>query len=84
MKPQESHSDDRHGALFKTELSDIIDRSHPLAKLAHTVDWTSLDQAFAPLFCGDNGCPAKSTRLMTALQYLKYTYDLSDEDVVDG
>ena len=28
--------------------------------------------------------PAVSTRLMVALHYLKYTYNLSDEDVVEG
>lgn len=58
--------------------------NHPLVRLAGAVNWAALDAEFAPLFCDDNGRAAKSTRLMTALHYLKYTFDLSDEDVVSG
>jgi IS5 family transposase len=32
----------------------------------------------------DNGRPAISTRLMVALHYLKYTFNLSHEEVVSG
>ncbi len=84
MRPEESACEDLQGDLFKIELQSIIDMHHPMVKLAHTVDWSKLDSTFAPLFCEDNGRPAKSTRLMVALHYLKYTYDLSDEDVVAG
>ncbi|NQU44804.1 transposase [bacterium] len=84
MKPQNAPCEDLQGDLFKTELVEIIDLAHPLVQLAEAVDWAALDAEFAPLFCGDNGCPAKSVRLMTALHYLKYSFDLSDEDVVAG
>ena len=84
MKPQDAPCDDQQGDLFKTELRDIIDPTHALVKLAAAVDWQKLDAHFAPLFCGDNGRPGTNTRLMCALHYLKYTYDLSDEAVVDG
>jgi IS5 family transposase len=84
MQPQDSPCEDLQGDLFKVQLQSIVDLSHPLVKLAHTVDWASLDETLDPLFCKDNGRPANSTRLMVALHYLKYTYDLSDEDVVDG
>jgi len=41
-------------------------------------------KAFGATFCPDNGCPAVSTRLMVALHYLKFTYNLSDDDVVSA
>ncbi len=64
------------------ELSRIIDRGHGLVKLAEAVDWHRLDEMFGSTYCPDNGRPGVSTRLMVALHYLKYTHNLSDEDVV--
>jgi len=84
MNPQASPCDDRQGDLFKIELETIVDLAHPLVKLAHTVDWPGLEAALGASYCEDNGRPAISTRLMVALHYLKYTFDLSDEDVVAG
>ena len=48
------------------------------------MDWDRLDELFGSTYCPDNGRPGVSTRLMVALHYLKYTYNLSDEDVVAG
>jgi IS5 family transposase len=48
------------------------------------VAWDHLDELFGSTYCPDNGRPGVSTRLMVALHYLKYTYNLSDEDVVEG
>ena len=62
----------------------MIDPSHPLVKLSKAVDWKRLEEVFGETYCPDNGRPAISTRLMVALHYLKYTYDLSDEDTVQG
>lgn len=84
MKPQKDPCKDRQGSLFLVELTDMINPSHPLIQLSKAVDWAGLEAEFTPRFCQDNGCPAKSIRLMTALHYLKYTYDLSDEEVVAG
>ena len=70
--------------MFRTELSNIIDPGHALVKMARTIDWDRLDEVFGETFCPDNGRPAVSTRLMVALHYLKYTHNLSDEDVVAG
>ena len=39
---------------------------------------------FGATYCLDNGRPAVGTRLVAALHYLKYTYNLSDEDIVAG
>lgn len=81
MKPAKT-SHDPQGDLFKTELARIIDMTHPLVRLGHEVDWERLEEVFGKTYCEDNGRPATSTRLLVALHYLKYTFNLSDEDVV--
>lgn len=62
----------------------MINTSHPLVKLSMVVDWKRLDETFGASFCSDNGRPAISSRLMVALHYLKYSCNLSDEEVVSG
>jgi len=84
MKPKASPSANKQRHLFKTELIHIIDLSHPLVKLAGAIDWERLDEVFGDSYCPDNGRPGISTRMMVALHYLKYTYNLSDEDVVEA
>ena len=82
MKPKKSPQKDRQRDLFRSELSRIINSKHGLVKLAKVVEWDSLDELFGSTYCPDNGRPGVSTRLMVALHYLKYTYNLSDEDIV--
>jgi IS5 family transposase len=84
MKPRKSACKNRQKELFRIELIQIIDPGHSLAKLAKIVDWQRLEEVFGSTYCPDNGRPAISTRLMVALHYLKYTHNLSDEDVVGG
>ena len=84
MKPKKSPQENRQRDLFRVELARIVDSSHGLVKLANAVDWDRLDELFGSTYCPDNGRPAVSTRLMVALHYLKYTFNLSDEDVVEG
>jgi IS5 family transposase len=84
MKPKRSPQENRQRDLFRVELCRIVDPSHGLIKLANVVDWGRLDELFGSTYCPDNGRPAVSTRLMVALHYLKYTFNLSDEDVVEG
>ena len=79
MKPRKSPHKNRPRDLFRPELVNIVDPGHGLAKV---VDWDRLDEMFGKTFCLDNGRPAISTRLMVSLQYLKYTFNLSDDDVV--
>lgn len=62
----------------------MINPGHPLVKLSGVVDWQRLEEIFGASFCADNGRPAISTRLMVALHYLKYSCNLSDEEVVSG
>jgi IS5 family transposase len=84
MKPKTSPHQNRQGDLFRPELTKIIDSGHALVKLAHAVEWNRMDELFEATYCPDNGRPGVSTRLMVALHYLKYTHNLSDEDVVAG
>lgn len=84
MKPTKSPITDQQRDLFRSQLSTIIDQGHSLVKLSNIVNWSELEQAFGQTFCEDNGRPGISTRLMVALHYLKFTYDLSDEAVVKG
>jgi len=57
--------------------------AHELVQLAQKIDWNRFEAAFAGGYSPDMGAPAKATRLMVGLQYLKYTFNASDESVVD-
>ena len=67
--------------LFRERLEAIIDLGHPLVRLAGIVPWSRFDDAFGG-FYRPIGRPAKPTRLMVGLHYLKHVHDLSDEEVV--
>jgi IS5 family transposase len=67
--------------LFRERLEVIIDLGHPLVRLAGLVPWSRFDDAFGG-FYRPLGRPAKPTRLMVGLHYLKHVHDLSDEEVV--
>ena len=83
MKPQQStEGDPSQLRLFQSRLDSQLNPDHPLVVLVDLIDWDRFDQAYAPLFCPDNGAPALPTRLMVGLEYLKYAYNLSDEELV--
>lgn len=69
-------------SLFSS-LSDMLNQSHPLYKLADEIDWEKFENAFEPLYCHDNGRPGKPIRLMCGLLILKHLRNLSDESVVE-
>ena len=69
-------------SLFSS-LSDMLNQSHPLYKLSDKIDWAKFDTAFAPLYCQNNGRPAKPIRLMCGLLILKHLRNLSDESLVE-
>ena len=83
MKPVKIFHDPQ-GDLFKTELIRIIDLSHPLVRLGTEVNWERLEEEFGKTYDESNGRPGSSTRLLVALHYLKYTFNLSDDDVVEA
>jgi len=76
-KPKQRNQED----LFRSRLDQILDRQHPLYQLAHQIDWSIFDKKFGSLYAG-KGRPAKSTRLLVGLHYLKHAFDESDESVV--
>ena len=67
--------------LFRERLDAMINMKHRLVKLAGVIDWPGFDQAFGG-FYRPVGRPAKPTRLMVGLHYLKHVHDLSDEETV--
>jgi len=69
--------------LFRMELVNLIDQRHELVKLASLIDWSAFSEAWGPKFVSTTGRPALDTRLMASLLYLKHTYAMSDEDVVE-
>ena len=75
---------DNQGRLFQQLLIDLININHPLVKLSDNVNWQSFEQHFGKFYSPNRGRPGKPIRLMVGLQYLKYTFNLSDEDLVWG
>jgi IS5 family transposase len=80
MKPKKPKQRD-HEDLFRSRLDQILDRRHPLYRLATQIDWSVFDKKFGSLYA-EKGRPAKSTRLLVGLHYLKHAFDESDESVV--
>jgi len=70
--------------LFRIGLEQLLDRQDPMVRLARSIDWVAFEKAFAVLWHDSNGRPSIDTRLMVSLHYLKYTFDLGDEAVVEG
>jgi len=68
--------------LLEPLLVNIIDMKHPLVQLSDKIDWKYFEEEFGNLYHHNDGRPGIPMRLMVGLHYLKYTYNLSDEDVV--
>jgi len=81
MKPKPQRRDVFE--LFQAHFDQILNREHALVHLADKIDWSRFEVAFADSYSEDMGAPAKAVRLMVGLQYLKYTFNESDESVVD-
>ncbi|MDM8146879.1 IS5 family transposase, partial [Bacteroides eggerthii] len=69
-------------SLF-SNLSDMLNQSHPLYQLAEKIDRGKFETAFQSLYCQDNGRPGKPIRLMCGLLILKHLRNLSDESLVE-
>lgn len=82
MKPKETPRSGQ-GELFKARLDQILNPKHPLFVLADQMDWKYFEDAFGPLFVEGMGRPGLPVRLIVGLHYLKYTFDESDESVVE-
>ena len=80
MKPR--HQEHMIEQLVNPLLVNIIDLNHPLVKLGDKIDWDRIEEIFSKCYHESKGRPGKSIRLMIGLHYLKYTYNLSDEEVL--
>lgn len=81
MKPKSQQNDAFE--LFQAHFRQILNPEHALVRLANKINWPRFDAAFADSYSEDLGAPGKAIRLMVGLQYLKYTFNESDESVVD-
>ncbi len=81
MKPRRSIQNPQR-ELGRVELVNIIDTGHPLVVLGGKINWTVFDEQLGATYNQAVGAPGINTRLMVALHYLKYQYNLSDEAVV--
>ena len=82
MKPRPNQEKSPQGELFRQELERLVDDKHPLVKLSHRMDWDFFDKEFGDKYSETNGRPALNTRLMVSVHYLKYAFNLSDEDTL--
>ena len=67
--------------LFRSRLDQIISMKHELVKLAKTVSWSSIEAKCGEVYTQGPGMPPLPTRLMAGLAILKFTFDLSDEEL---
>jgi len=82
MQPR-SHEKADQSELFRSRLDQILNNQHPLFRLANEIDWEVFAKEFGVYFDEKIGRPALPTRLMAGLHYLKYTFNESDESVVE-
>lgn len=80
MKPKTPNN---HPDLFRSQLSQIINLSHPLCRLADKINWQRLEANIEEIYGQGCGQPPLPTRLLAGIHYLKYTFNESDESVVD-
>lgn len=80
MQPKSGISD--QGELFRSRLDQILNRQHPLYRLADSIDWSFFDREFGTLYVENFGRPGLPIRLLVGLHYLKHAYNVSDEAVV--
>ena len=73
---------DAQGELYSVRLDFLCNETQALVRLSRVIDWSQFDQAFGRLYSAGQGRPAKPTRLMVGLHYLKHAHGLSDEEVV--
>jgi IS5 family transposase len=67
--------------LFRSALVNLVDRRHPLVRLAGLIDWERFATAFGPLYRDGLGRPGLPTRLMVGLHLIKHMDGLSDDAV---
>ena len=80
MKMKKSPSEECQGEWFQRDLNGLLDPNHELMRLGQAFDWKVLEDSFSQGF-SETGRPGLSVRLMVGLHYLKYAFNLSDEEL---
>lgn len=80
MKPRERRETGAQD-LFRSRLDQIINMKHELVKLSKTVSWSGIEAKCGEVYADGPGMPPLPTRLMAGLAILKFTFDLSDEEL---
>jgi len=80
MKPRERRETGAQD-LFRSRLDQIVNRKHQLVKLADVISWASIEAKCGEVYADGPGMPPLPTRLMAGLAILKFTFDLSDEEL---
>ena len=82
MTPQKI-LDSGQNDFYRSRLDRILNDKHPLFVLADQIDWKTFEEEFGALFVEHKGRPGLPVRLVVGLHYLKYTFNESDESVVE-
>jgi hypothetical protein len=70
--------------LFRSRLENLVSPRHPLVRLAERSDWEALNERLGAYYeDAAVGQRPNPTRLMAGLLYLKHTFSLSDEALLE-
>jgi IS5 family transposase len=81
MKPRKLEDLISEAQSIFPELDKQLNKKHPLFILANKIDWERFNKFDD--FYNNKGRPALPNRVMVGLQYLKYLYNLSDDDILE-
>ena len=82
MKPKISECEKKQRELLRPRLDSFLNMKHELVQLSDCIDWERFVNKFGAYFYEQKGRPGLPVRLVVGLTYLKYLYNLSDENVV--
>ncbi|MFZ4405269.1 MAG: IS5 family transposase [Pseudobdellovibrionaceae bacterium] len=69
--------------IFQSRIDALIDKNHPIVQIADKINWKRFDENFSWTYSEEKGRPSYTIRLMVGLLILKYTYSLSDDDLLE-
>ncbi|WP_161821983.1 transposase, partial [Sporotomaculum syntrophicum] len=67
---------------FYTELYHIIPENHILKRIDSAISLSFVNELLADRYCKNFGRPAKEPEMMMRIQFLKYLYTISDEQLL--
>ena len=81
MKPRSQNAPQLR--FFEKRLEEIIDGKHRLVSLSHIIPWDCMSRSLEEKFSEGIGRPALPARLVVGAHYLKFMYNVSDEEFVE-